>query len=208
MTAQRYRKKPVEIDAYQWFEVSPYVEGVKRDVDYFCHPPVDPQTGEVSAADNAILLGELKHSDPAVPERFRREGCDHRFDEHGYIDTLEGGHTVCPGDWIITGVQGEKYPCKPDIFAATYNEVTGPRGIDLEIVEPVRDQDDLDRANRVGVIVPRSMRINGSTVAWPADQPPIIEKLTVDGSEAAVVTLTLFARSVSVRAEVVPDADH
>jgi hypothetical protein len=28
--------------------------------------------------------------------------------------------TVSPGDWIITGVQGEHYPCKPDIFAATY----------------------------------------------------------------------------------------
>ena len=42
--------------------------------------------------------------------------------EHGWIDTLEGGHIVCPGDWIITGVKGENYPCKPDIFAATYEE--------------------------------------------------------------------------------------
>ena len=37
-----------------------------------------------------------------------------------YIQTLEGAMTVSPGDWIITGVQGEHYPCKPDIFAATY----------------------------------------------------------------------------------------
>ena len=37
-----------------------------------------------------------------------------------WIGTLEGGHIVTPGDWIITGVQGEQYPCKPDIFAATY----------------------------------------------------------------------------------------
>lgn len=37
-----------------------------------------------------------------------------------WIGTLEGGHVVVPGDWIITGVQGEQYPCKPDIFAATY----------------------------------------------------------------------------------------
>ena len=43
--------------------------------------------------------------------------------EYGYIDTLEGGHYVTPGDWIITGVQGEKYPCKPDIFEATYEKV-------------------------------------------------------------------------------------
>ena len=42
----------------------------------------------------------------------------------GYgIGTLENttvGHEVTPGDWIITGVKGERYPCKPDIFAATY----------------------------------------------------------------------------------------
>ena len=40
--------------------------------------------------------------------------------EHGWIDTLEAGHNVCPGDWIITGVKGERYPCKPDIFEQTY----------------------------------------------------------------------------------------
>lgn len=44
-------------------------------------------------------------------------------DGKGWIDTLEGGHVVTPGDWIITGVQGEHYPCKPDIFAATYEPV-------------------------------------------------------------------------------------
>lgn len=39
------------------------------------------------------------------------------------IATLEGAHWVTPGDWIIKGVQGEFYPCKPDIFAATYEPV-------------------------------------------------------------------------------------
>ncbi len=36
------------------------------------------------------------------------------------IRTLEGVHEAGPGDWIIQGVKGELYPCKPDIFAATY----------------------------------------------------------------------------------------
>jgi hypothetical protein len=36
------------------------------------------------------------------------------------IHTLEGDMTAEPGDWIITGVEGEQYPCKPDIFEATY----------------------------------------------------------------------------------------
>jgi len=36
------------------------------------------------------------------------------------IQTLEGSMTAIPGDWIIKGIRGEFYPCKPDIFAATY----------------------------------------------------------------------------------------
>lgn len=36
------------------------------------------------------------------------------------VDTLEGEMRVSPGDWIITGVKGERYPCKPDVFVATY----------------------------------------------------------------------------------------
>lgn len=36
------------------------------------------------------------------------------------IPTLEGEHVVSPGDWIIRGVAGEFYPCKPEIFTATY----------------------------------------------------------------------------------------
>lgn len=41
-----------------------------------------------------------------------------------YVETLEGILHVSRGDWIITGVQGERYPCKPEIFAATYEPVT------------------------------------------------------------------------------------
>ena len=49
-----------------------------------------------------------------------------RFDNSGtpectlLIDTLEGTHRANQGDFIIKGVQGELYPCKPDIFEATY----------------------------------------------------------------------------------------
>lgn len=39
------------------------------------------------------------------------------------IPTLEGVMTANPGDWIIQGIKGEFYPCKPDIFAATYEKV-------------------------------------------------------------------------------------
>lgn len=40
------------------------------------------------------------------------------------ITTLEGTMSADIGDWIIRGVKGELYPCKPDIFAATYEAVT------------------------------------------------------------------------------------
>lgn len=40
-----------------------------------------------------------------------------------FIDTLEGKHKATSGDWIIKGVKDEFYPCKPEIFAATYDAV-------------------------------------------------------------------------------------
>ena len=51
-----------------------------------------------------------------------------RYTEEGtaLISTLEGTMEARPGDWIIRGVKGELYPCKPDIFAATYEPVLRP----------------------------------------------------------------------------------
>ena len=49
--------------------------------------------------------------------------CDQPFSRHGRVPTLEGEHIACPGDYIIKGINGEFYPCKPDIFKKTYEEV-------------------------------------------------------------------------------------
>ncbi len=56
---------------------------------------------------------------------WHKHGCNNckSHAEHGLISTLEGEHHVCPGDWIIKGIKGELYPCKPDIFEATYDAV-------------------------------------------------------------------------------------
>lgn len=43
--------------------------------------------------------------------------------EEFFIDTLEGKMNVIPGDWIITGIKGEHYPCKDEIFKETYEIV-------------------------------------------------------------------------------------
>ncbi|MCV7210203.1 hypothetical protein H7J75_16200 [Mycolicibacterium canariasense] len=56
------------------------------------------------------------------PDRCTKFGgdCPHSI----AIRTLEGTMTASVNDWVIRGVQGEFYPCKPDIFAATYDEVS------------------------------------------------------------------------------------
>ncbi len=45
----------------------------------------------------------------------------YQSDKSIIIDTLEGQMKAEPGDWIITGIHGEKYPCKCDIFEKTYD---------------------------------------------------------------------------------------
>ena len=49
--------------------------------------------------------------------------CNLAYKEHGWMKTLRNSRIVCPGDWIITDTAGEHYPCKPDIFATTYELV-------------------------------------------------------------------------------------
>ena len=69
----------------------------------------------------AMMLDEYGHSlvnwlvDNEVKFRFHDGGMD--------IPTLEGVMFATKGDWIIKGVKGEFYPCKPDIFEATYEAV-------------------------------------------------------------------------------------
>jgi hypothetical protein len=63
-----------------------------------------------------------------LPDFVRDTGILWFFDEEltiveADIPTLEGTMHADPGDWIIKGVKGEFYPCKPDIFAATYEPV-------------------------------------------------------------------------------------
>lgn len=43
--------------------------------------------------------------------------------DHPTIHTLEGAHIVRDGDWVITGIKGERYPCRDDIFRETYEPV-------------------------------------------------------------------------------------
>jgi hypothetical protein len=55
-----------------------------------------------------------------------------RLSEELSIETLEGVMTGNPGDWLITGVNGEQYPCKHDIFVKSYEHIDGAPVTDLQ----------------------------------------------------------------------------
>jgi len=103
-----YVKKPIPVAATQRFKNGDH--------------PDDYESNEARAKGwEGAVVRYFRH--PSVGGGTPCRTCGVRMHDHGWIDTLEGGHTVCPGDWIIKGVQGEYYPCKPDIFAATYDPV-------------------------------------------------------------------------------------
>lgn len=69
------------------------------DIGYYRFPPVDPKSGEVSAADDAILMGQMSHCD--VPEPHRKDGCYFPMDAHFWQDdgTRDGlGTVICPDE--------------------------------------------------------------------------------------------------------------
>ena len=57
-----------------------------------------------------------------APKHFTEKVCFGNCRDKDHIHTLEGAMDLTPGDWLIRGVAGEFYPCKPDIFAATYED--------------------------------------------------------------------------------------
>lgn len=108
----QYRKIPVVIEATQWFKNGD-------------HPYDGTEVFEEGEFKGQLLEGKVVRyfRRPDVSGDKQCERCGNDMHWHGWIDTFEGGHIVCPGDFIITGVEGERYPCKPDIFAKTYEAV-------------------------------------------------------------------------------------
>lgn len=132
----KFRKKPVVIEAAQWFKNGDHPNDYAHSVMGFKaakYPESEPmQTFTGAECRENGWEGQIVRyfRRPDVSGETLCRHCNLTMHVHGWIDTKEGGHIVCPGDWIITGVQGENYPCKPDIFAATYEPVTSeePKG--------------------------------------------------------------------------------
>ncbi|NEB92450.1 hypothetical protein [Streptomyces bauhiniae] len=96
----RYRKKPVEIEAMQW-------DGT-------------------AAGATPIIDWILSHGSTANYTCSNSDRCrEYNGDTPHWISirTLEGTMRVGLDDWVIRGVQGEFYPCRDDVFAATYEAV-------------------------------------------------------------------------------------
>jgi hypothetical protein len=110
----RFRKRPVEIEAVQltwksWSEVCEFLGGILS--------PTNPARYTNAPSDACGEVG------PFIELT---------------IPTLEGNHIAKHGDWIIRGVKGEFYPCKPDIFAATYDDAAAPQveAVDVRLDVP------------------------------------------------------------------------
>ena len=116
-----FRKKPVIIEATQWFKNGDH----PKDHDHIGPGPfsqVDLEKYAEYTQTEGHVVRYYRH--PEHDGQAPCKPCGGVMHVHGWIDTLEGGHIVCPGDWVITGVRGEHYPCKPGIFASTYDSVT------------------------------------------------------------------------------------
>jgi len=95
----KYRKKPVVIEAVKW-------------------------NGKNLKECNEFIDGKEIHLKTTVDIWKWDEYCNIVEDQGGIIiKTLEGNHLAKIGDYIIKGIKGEFYPCKPDIFELTYEEV-------------------------------------------------------------------------------------
>lgn len=97
-----FRKKPVIIEAVQ-FENVDVLETGEESIHF-----------KTSADLPEWLRAAIVH-DKIFPDPVQKGSL--------VVKTLEGPHLASPGDWIICGVKGELYPCKPEIFAMTYDPV-------------------------------------------------------------------------------------
>lgn len=104
-TVKTFRKKPVEVEAMQLCGDASKTMGVYR--------WVESHIGSTYPA-----MDDWRNGGPSTGISI--DPADGQF----VIRTLEGDMKAGFGDWIIRGVRGEFYPCKPDIFAQTYEQVS------------------------------------------------------------------------------------
>ena len=143
----KYKKKPVEVEAFQ------YMGDLKDRYGVWLAP-----AWAVKAFEENVMY----YDGPEL-----------------YIKTLEGDHHVSAGDFIIQGVHGELYPCKPDIFAETYcsakNDMTEARAADLlRYMEDYTDDEKMLQAAEMAV---KALELQDPSKPETSEE---LEDLTID----------------------------
>jgi hypothetical protein len=111
MLTVRVVKKPIPVEATQWNKNGDHpLDDIWRPFEDTGKSPTVPREGKVV---RYFRRPDLTN-ESVCPE------CHDYYLNHGWIDTKEGGHRVCPTDWIITGTHGEYYPIKDKIFRDNY----------------------------------------------------------------------------------------
>jgi hypothetical protein len=115
-----YRKTAL-IEAHQWFKNGDHPDDHVGEVVH------DPWARHGQGADyerlEGLVVRYFRRPEPEFSRDKIHDVCGRAWHYHGWIDDLEGGHNVCPGDWIATGIEGEHWAIKPAIFKATYERV-------------------------------------------------------------------------------------
>ena len=114
----KYRKRPVVIEAEQWFKVT-YDEIIK----HVYEDDLDVKSAEESIPIYHLGVGYYNHPDYEVDAEKKCQICGRPINAHGWMDTFYGKAIVCPGNWIIPDGKGNHFPIKDSIFKETYEAV-------------------------------------------------------------------------------------
>lgn len=121
----RFQTIPHLVEATRWFK-----NGDHPDDNVFRprggQTPKEPQEGLV------VKRYRSKDVDPEMHCPY----CGDFIRNHGWIETVGGGHIVCPGDWIVTGPDGGRFPVRPGAFMKEY-QIFGGAYSDLETQDVV-----------------------------------------------------------------------
>lgn len=159
---------------------------------HFRARPIEVEACQWQQSGDHPAVGYFRH--PEIAGWKKCQDCQWSYDSHGWIDSGDEGHKVCPGDWIITEVGGTYQPCKPGLFVLTYELAVTPEPL------PATDRARLEQA------AVRALVRNSAVPEWlqlPSlgrDMTPIAE-LVVDAVEP-VVTQLVAERALCVSAGV------
>lgn len=110
----KFRKKSIIVSATQWWKNGDHPDD---DCGWVCPLPDSTTRFEPFLSEGKIVR-YFRH--PQVPGGTACEHCGVIYHDHGWIDTMEGGHVVCPGDWVIIDSGGEYHSVRNTIFAEIY----------------------------------------------------------------------------------------